>query len=442
MKKLSRKVRRLKKRKALKKIMAGVAMGFALRYGPRNPNAGFFLNSGQTNQQLEAKNSDQLMMKTESQSQSVNSIRVKSGSGALIEIQNQHNKPPEALKYTLETRGGENESLTAQKSELTYSQEELDALGLGKDTRKVTLVVRTPMLHSSQYTLAVHEENWNRPIQESNILNIEQEPKIVLSRTKSDLTNRKWMKEFIFSIRGGGDEKLIKSILSKVAESELDIASINKILERIADAILSVGSNEKLLKILRELEKPVESNFKLFDGQLLSSTEFPKFEDFEFEEFQSPNRKIKLPGFPRRRGQPQIEEMLENKSSTPSSYSIFDSTRCYGLREAYDMPREVTERFEVSAVSKLAKKSLPGLKSEYERVKNDIKQGIHPVNIGGSGFVSANKVLIKCSKGRYLVEVVDTKVDILGISLRSNKKFMKKFETLMNKLYNLNLQGY
>lgn len=352
-----------------------------------------------------------------------------------------------AFKYTLETRGGGNESLTARKSEFTYSQEELDALGLGKDTRKVTLVVGTPMPHSSQYTLAVHEENWNRPIQESNILNIEQEPKIVLIRRKSDLTNRKWMKEFICSIRAGGDEKLIKSILSKVAESELDISSINKILERIADAILSVGSNEKLLKILSELKKPVESNSKLLllDGQLLSSTEFPKFEDFEFEQFQSPNHKIKLFRFPRRRGQPQIEEMLENKSSTPSSYSIFDSTRCYGLREAYDMPRSVSERFETNAVKNLAKISLknPRLKKEYLEMKAQIEQGVHPVNLSNSStYVSSTKVLVKKAEGRYIVDVSDTEAQIVGVSSRTNKKSMAKFETLMNQLYGLDLKGY
>jgi hypothetical protein len=45
-----------------------------------------------------------------------------------------------------------NESLTGQKSELTYSQEELDALGLGNVDKKVTLVVGLPMPHSYQHT--------------------------------------------------------------------------------------------------------------------------------------------------------------------------------------------------------------------------------------------------------------------------------------------------
>jgi len=107
------------------------------------------------------------------------------------------------------------------------------------------------------------------------------------------------------------------------------------------------------------------------------------------------------------------------------------------------MPCEVTKQFEASAISKLANKLLktPALKTEYERVKTAIKEGIHPVNIGSkSTFVSANKVLIKCPKGRYLVEVVNTKADILGISLRSNAKFMKWFEKWMNVIYDVDIK--
>ena len=72
------------------------------------------------------------------------------------------------------------------------------------------------------------------------------------------------------------------------------------------------------------------------------------------------------------------------KSSIPSAYSMFDSTRCYANREADDMPRSVTERFESKAVSNLAKKSLtnPDAKKEYARIQERIKVGIHPVNIG------------------------------------------------------------
>jgi hypothetical protein len=115
----------------------------------------------------------------------------------------------------------------------------------------------------------------------------------------------------------------------------------------------------------------------------------------------------------------------------------------YGHREAYDMPREVRERFEASAVSKLAKNSLkdPILKKEYARIKKSIKEGIHPINVGyNSAFVSSNKVLIKCSKGRYLVEVGDTKVDILGFVARGDYNSVKSFEKLMNKMYDVDLK--
>jgi hypothetical protein len=156
-----------------------------------------------------------------------------------------------------------------------------------------------------------------------------------MSRTKSDLTNRKWIKEFISSIRGGGDEKLIKSILGKVAESELDVPSINKILERIADAILSVGSNEKLLKILGELEKPI----KLSVLTVTPSTEVVSIpnnlQDYQHESRSSSSVFVEgfLPRLPRHRRQNEVEWKKENKCSTLSADSLLDSTKCYGHRE-------------------------------------------------------------------------------------------------------------
>jgi DNA-binding NarL/FixJ family response regulator len=113
MKTFFRKLARVKKRKAIQAINRAIAVGVA----------GYAFKYGRINQTTYT--------------------------GAVSEIQNQHNKTPEALKYTIEKRGGENESLTAQKSELTYIQEELDALGLGKVNRDVTLVVGIPMPHSS-----------------------------------------------------------------------------------------------------------------------------------------------------------------------------------------------------------------------------------------------------------------------------------------------------
>ena len=52
------------------------------------------------------------------------------------------------------------------------------------------------------------------------------------------------------------------------------------------------------------------------------------------------------------------------------------------------------------------------------------------------------KVLVKKPEGRYIVDVSDTEAQIVGVSSRTNKKCMSKFETLMNKLYNLNIKGY
>jgi len=90
-----------------------------------------------------------------------------------------------------------------------------------------------------------------------------------------------------------------------------------------------------------------------------------------------------LPRLQRQRRKNEVEWKKENKCSTPSADSLLDSTKYYGHRDAYDIPREVTERFEAPAVSKLAKNSLktPLFKKEYDRVKNSIKQGIHPINV-------------------------------------------------------------
>jgi len=89
-------------------------------------------------------------------------------------------------------------------------------------------------------------------------VNYEKPPKIVLVKMKSDVTNTKWIDDFIVSIRGGSEEdaKLIRSILYKLGESNLDVASINKILARLGNIVGSIGSNQDLLRLLSELEKP------------------------------------------------------------------------------------------------------------------------------------------------------------------------------------------
>ena len=162
---------------------------------------------------------------------------------------------------------------------------------------------------------------------------------------------------------------------------------MNKILERIADAILSVGSNEKLLKILGELEKPIKPSILT----VTPSTEVVRIPN-NLQDYQQNSKTSSsvfvdgfyLPLFRRHRNPNEGTWTVEKESSTPSAYSLLDSTKCYGHREAYDMPREVTEQFETSAVSKLAKSSLktPGLKKEYGRVQKSIQKGIHPINVG------------------------------------------------------------
>ena len=76
-------------------------------------------------------------------------------------------------------------------------------------------------------------------------------------RTKFDLQNSQWLKDFVATIRGGGNEILIKSIISKVSEADWDIPSINKILKKLAELTLETATNDKLLRILAGLDKPI-----------------------------------------------------------------------------------------------------------------------------------------------------------------------------------------
>lgn len=268
----------------------------------------------------------------------------------------------------------------------------------------------------------------SRLIKPSKIkINSDIEPKIMMPslsnsigsvriRIKSDLQNSQWLKEFVSIIRGGDNEKLIKSIISKVSEADWDIPSINKILKKLAEITLEIGTNDKLLRILAELEKPIPQSSIFVEGWV------------------NP--------LPRHRKQDQVEK---NKSSSPSIEFLLDSTKCYGHREAYNMPRSVSENFETKAVKKLYKTSLknPRLKKEYKAVKDLLKEGVHPVNLSEkSAYVSPTKVLVKKPEGRYLIEVSDTSAEIVGVSSRSSEKSMSRFKTLMNELYNLDLKGY
>lgn len=65
-----------------------------------------------------------------------------------------------------------------------------------------------PMPPSSHYSLSVHEENSSQIAAESKVpMNVEQEPKIVLIRSKCYLRNPEWLKEFISSISGGAQDQ-------------------------------------------------------------------------------------------------------------------------------------------------------------------------------------------------------------------------------------------
>lgn len=80
---------------------------------------------------------------------------------------------------------------------------------------------------------------------------------------------------------------------------------------------------------------------------------------------------------------------------------------------------------------------------EYKAVKDLLKERVYPVNLWKKAtFVSPTKVLVKKPEGRYLVDISDTHAEIVGVSARINRKSMSKFETLMNKLYKLDLKRY
>ena len=49
-------------------------------------------------------------------------------------------------------------------------------------------------------------------------------------------------------------------------------------------------------------------------------------------------------------------------------------------------------------------------------------------------------MLIKGDTGRYLIEISDNQVNVLGICARGNQKNVKSFEKLMNEMYGVNLQ--
>ena len=99
---------RVKKRKAIKRAISIGVTAYMLKYGLINETTDLFIHSSQeiqstNNQKTYTIADDQSLI----ESKSVNSTRVQTGSGAVIEIQNQQNQTSEALKSALETRCGD-----------------------------------------------------------------------------------------------------------------------------------------------------------------------------------------------------------------------------------------------------------------------------------------------------------------------------------------------
>jgi hypothetical protein len=122
----------------------------------------------------------------------------------------------------------------------------------------------------------------------------------------------------------------------------------------------------------------------------------------------------------------------------------FDDQDCSISDQPKKSDRTVIEKLNKSrAVKDLGEKALENqnVQREYTRIKKPLEEGINPVDRSKeSAAVASDKVLIKGKNGRYLVEVVGKQVNVLGICDRGNRKNIKTFEKLMNKLYNVKLQ--
>lgn len=105
MKAFFRKLAHVKKRRIVKKAIGLGVTAWTFKFGAMNSDTlPTRVDSGHYTQRLETQYS---YKKTETDDQSVNSSRFKTGSGAVIEIQNQQNQTPEALKSALEIRCGD-----------------------------------------------------------------------------------------------------------------------------------------------------------------------------------------------------------------------------------------------------------------------------------------------------------------------------------------------
>ena len=103
----------------------------------------------------------------------------------------------------------------------------------------------------------------------------------------------------------------------------------------------------------------------------------------------------------------------------------------------------INEKFNSTSVKRLIDTALRNqdVQREYRTVKKRIQQGVRPIDIGKkSTNLPNNKVLIKGSHGRYVVEVSGKNINILGIGDRGNRRNMLSLKRLMREMYNINLQ--
>lgn len=163
-------------------------------------------------------------------------------------------------------------------SESISSKEEIEALGLNHKEGLLVLGRPNIRLNYPDFMKTIKGDREKPLAKQSGLtLNREQKNKIVLIHTKANLKSQEWVNDFIKSINRGGeqqDEALIRSILSKLADSDLfDMPSINKILYEIAEASLSILANQKLARLLVQLEVPFTGTMLLptVDGAFQSS---------------------------------------------------------------------------------------------------------------------------------------------------------------------------
>lgn len=115
---------------------------------------------------------------------------------------------------------------------------------------------------------------------------------VIKSDTSGFLTSPWHIQDYILKSRGGSDEltseeqeRLVKSILAKVPESDYREISINKFFKKILKVVDPVISDQRFWRILAELEKPHNFNMIQTTNELTSSNRPKGFEkvtdDFE-----------------------------------------------------------------------------------------------------------------------------------------------------------------